>query len=35
VTSTKILWLVYIWLPTGFVIDLMLHSALVWWKEGA
>jgi hypothetical protein len=32
VTSTQILWFVYLWLPTGFFLDLTFHCVLVWWK---
>lgn len=31
-SSTEILWLVYEWLPTGFFIDLTIHSVVVWWR---
>lgn len=32
-TSTEILWLVYVWLPTCFFIDLTIHSVLVAWQR--
>lgn len=32
-TSTEFLIVVYTWLPTGFFIDLTIHSVMVWWQS--
>lgn len=32
-SATEILWIVYVWYPTAFFIDLTIHSVLVWWQQ--